>query len=137
MGPYCLRLSSKSDTWSTPLSSRSRQFSPSQLSASPWLAKMASCRTAPLTAAPSAFSYRQVQGIAPCLLLAHASCEVSSIFPGGMIPPGTPLVMGGGYAPHTPPRWNGAKDAPPHTVAWVTAWWLLPPGVAQTATPHA
>src|SRR5277367_2986040 len=42
IGPYSLRVSSKSVTWSTPPSTSSRQFSPSQLSASPWLAKMVS-----------------------------------------------------------------------------------------------
>src|SRR6185437_12753393 len=130
MGPYCLWLSSKSDTWSTPLSSSSCQFSPSQLSASPWLAKMASCRPAPLTTAPTAFSYRQVQGIAPCLLLAHASCEVSSIFPGGMIPPVTPLVMGGGYAPHTPRGGTAQKTHRP------TLWLGLRPGGSCRRASH-
>src|SRR6516165_11003504 len=45
------------------MASRARQFSPSQLSASPWLTKIASCRSSAATAVPSAFSYRHVQGI--------------------------------------------------------------------------
>ena len=56
IGPYSLRSSSSSVTWSTPASSRPRQFSPSQLSASPWLAKMASGRSPDETTAPSVFS---------------------------------------------------------------------------------
>jgi len=56
IGPYSVRSSSSSVTWSTPASSRPRQFSPSQLSASPWLAKMASGRSPDETTAPSGFS---------------------------------------------------------------------------------
>ncbi len=59
IGPYSTRLSSSRVTWSTPDSSSVRQFSPSQLSASPWLPK-ASFGTSPeLAAVPSAFSNRQ------------------------------------------------------------------------------
>jgi Aldo/keto reductase family len=56
IGPYSLRSSSSSVTWSTPASSKPRQFSPSQLSASPWLAKMASGRSPDETTTPSVFS---------------------------------------------------------------------------------
>jgi aryl-alcohol dehydrogenase-like predicted oxidoreductase len=63
IGPYSARASSRSVTWSTPTASSARQFSPSQLSASPWLVKMASCRSSAGTTVPSDFSYRQVQGI--------------------------------------------------------------------------
>ena len=44
IGPYSVLVSSSSETWSTPAASSARQFSPSQLSASPWLAKIAACR---------------------------------------------------------------------------------------------
>jgi hypothetical protein len=63
IGPYSVLESSSSVTWSTPAASNARQFSPSQLSASPWLAKMASCSSSAPIGVPSAFSYRQVQGI--------------------------------------------------------------------------
>jgi len=63
IGPYSARESSSSVTWSTPTASSARQFSPSQLSASPWLTKIASCRSSAETTVPSAFSYRHVQGI--------------------------------------------------------------------------
>jgi len=42
-----------------------------------------------------------------------------------MIPPGTPLVMGGGYAPHTPCGGGGTKTVPPPHCGAVKALWLL------------
>src|SRR5579863_355051 len=95
MGPYSLRVSLKRVTWSTPSSTSSRQFSPSQLSASPWLAKIASCCPAPLTTAPSVFSYRHVQGIefvSPVSLSTQARLapdRASARIPGS---PGRPLA---------------------------------------------
>jgi hypothetical protein len=61
MGPYSTLLSSSRVTWSTPTSRSMRQFSPSQLSASPWLPKTSFGISPGLAGVPSAFSNCQVQ----------------------------------------------------------------------------
>ena len=68
IGPYSTRASSMSVTWSTPSASRSRQFSPSQLSASPWLLNVS--RPAPRDGivVPSAVSNCQLQAMVRRLL---------------------------------------------------------------------
>src|SRR5262249_29773391 len=84
-------------TWSTPESSSARQFSPSQLSASPWLPK-ASFGTSPeLAAVPSVFSNRHdhtMSGPPPRASLAE---------------PFGPALLTRGDDPLEPPRWPPAR----------------------------
>ena len=63
IGPYSIRPSSSRVTWSTPLASRSRQFSPSQLSASPWLLNVSRGIPRDGTRLPSACSNCQLQAM--------------------------------------------------------------------------
>src|SRR5262249_56040647 len=70
IGPYTFSPSSSRLTWSTPASSRLRQCSPIQLSASPWLPKVSFGRPRDASTVPSCCSSCQLQVTAasfPCV----------------------------------------------------------------------